>query len=95
MVKKVIQILSDAAFGIKPARPLWIADMDFEAEDGRGRLTLTEDITNAKRFDDLNAALEFIHTVPKNHPIRHSDGKPNKLLTAYNCNVTDDNLPPM
>jgi hypothetical protein len=62
----------------------YLKDMDFEAHDGRGMLSMTSDIDKAKRFGDFVEAMDFCKRVPANHPIRGSDLQPNRPLTAFN-----------
>lgn len=94
MAKKVIQIMGDALNLFQPERPLWLHDMDFEANDGRGHATMTEHLHEAKRFDSAMEAITYLRTSPKCKPTR-PDGLPNRPLTAYHCNISDDNLPPL
>lgn len=72
-----------ASTGPTPYDGQFLKAMDFEAFDGRGELTTTADIGEAKLFADLTEAFEFYRHVPKCKPWRE-DGKPNRPLTASN-----------
>ena len=67
----------------------YLKDMDFEAHDGRGHLTTTPDLAEAKRFDSFIEAVEFWKRSPECHPVRKTDGKPNRPLTAFNWQFAD------
>lgn len=61
----------------------YLYSFDFEAFDGRGSITMTAKLAEAKQFSDMAEALEFYHRSPECRPIRE-DGKPNRPLTATN-----------
>jgi hypothetical protein len=65
----------------------FVKAMDFEAHDGRGELTTTDDQAEAMQFPSMIEAMEFWKTSPQCHPIRLSDGRPNRPLTAYTVSV--------
>lgn len=79
----VIRIMGEALGRKTMADGQYIRSMDFEAHDGRGELKTTADRDKAKKFADLVEAWEFWKTSPKCHPVRLSDGRPNRPLTAY------------
>ncbi len=54
-----------------------------QAFDGRGAMRWTPDLDKAKRFPTVEALLTEWKLVPTNHPIRLSDGQPNRPLTAF------------
>lgn len=60
----------------------YLKSFDFEADGGAGFGEFTRDPLAAKHFDGLPELFEFVRTVPKCHPIRASDGKPNRPMTA-------------
>jgi hypothetical protein len=66
-----------------PHEGQYLRDMDFEAHDGRGLLSVTSDITKAKQFPSAVEAFEYLKQVPKCHPIR-PDLQPNRPLTGFN-----------
>lgn len=66
-----------------PGDGQYLKDFDFEADAGRGEITLTADIKQAKRFGQMADAIEFYRTSPKCKPLR-PDGRPNRPLTATN-----------
>ena len=65
----------------------WLQSYDLEADDGRGRVTLTAKREDAMTFDDAGAALKAYKSSPKCHPIREIDGKPNRPLTAFTAQI--------
>jgi hypothetical protein len=62
---------------------MYLRSYDPEAYDGRGHIEWTNAIERAKRFPDHGAAFECWKTVPACHPVRLTDGKPNRPLTAF------------
>ena len=65
---------------------MFVKSMDFEAHDGRGSISPTDDVEKAKHFISARQAYEYFNMVPANRPVR-PDGKPNKPLTAFNLEV--------
>jgi hypothetical protein len=63
-----------------PHNNRYLRSMDFTRSDG---LVTCADIADAKRFADMVEALTYLRTVPECHPIRRSDGKPNRPLFAW------------
>lgn len=71
---------------------------DPEAHDGRGHVELTLDRTKARVFQSAVEFWSTYHAVPKCHPVRASDGRPNRPLTAFHAEtvpVDDDREPIM
>jgi hypothetical protein len=64
----------------------YLADFDFEGNEGRGKLTLTPDARKAKRFASAGDVLVFIQQIPKCQPKR-DDGRPNRPLTDLGWEV--------
>lgn len=64
----------------------YLMTCDFEANGGRGFLTVTTDQRCAKRFSSGREALEYWRTQSKTVPLR-PDGKPNRPLTAYTIEI--------
>lgn len=64
----------------------WLESFDVDAHDGRGAATFTRDPSRALRFADHRAALATWKTRSRVRPWR-DDGKPNRPLTAYTCEV--------
>lgn len=62
----------------------WIEDYS-GPENSRGykQLTLTNDQARAKKFDSALEAIKFWQQTSETHPVRLSDGKPNRPLTGY------------
>lgn len=56
-------------------------DPDFE--DGSGAVTVTNKVELAQRFADIIEALEEWKRPSTVHPIRETDGKPNRPMTAW------------
>jgi hypothetical protein len=69
-----------------PIAGQWLHSFDFEHSEGRGFGVFTKDITEAKTFESLEAALKFWNTVSAVNPLR-PDGRPNKPLTATTCEI--------
>jgi hypothetical protein len=61
----------------------YLKSFDPEAHDGRGAIVLTDDAALAMRFEEPLEAFRLYQSVPKCHPIRKTDGRPNRPLTAY------------
>jgi len=57
---------------------------DPEADDGRGRWKWTGNKKLARVFANEMEAMECWRSVPRCHPVRESDGKPNRPLTQFN-----------
>jgi hypothetical protein len=62
----------------------YLESFDFEYDNGRGIGKFTRNVKHALHFKDAGEALTFWRTTPKCHPIRMTDGQPNRPLTAYN-----------
>lgn len=80
MEKWILYVPMDAL-----GRPVgaYIEDFDFEARRGFGKPTFTTNVDRAKRFPSFLEAMGFWTTQSKTHPVRLSDGKPNRPLTAF------------
>ena len=64
----------------------YLKEFEHEAHNGRGLITMTPHIAEAKRFADLAEQWEFWRHSPECRPIRE-DGKPNRPLTASNWEI--------
>lgn len=64
----------------------WIASIDVDARDGRGLATFTDNPARALLFSNAPAALLTWKTQSVVRPLR-ADGKPNRPLTAFTCEV--------
>lgn len=69
--------------GATPYDGQYLESFDFEAHDGRGDITTTDDLRKAKRFKTAMDAIRFAMTSPQCKPLRE-DGKENRPLTATN-----------
>lgn len=71
---------------------LYLREYVPEAHNGRGKATWTKDVDQAMRLPDALEAHRLWTTVPSNHPIRSSDGRPNRPLTAFSIviNTVDE-----
>lgn len=60
-------------------------------EDGAGcgNLITTDNVEFAQRFDDHSAALFFWKQQSPTVPLRDTDGKPNRPLTMFHCEMFD------
>lgn len=66
----------------------YIAWADVEQWDSNVMFVeLSDDIHEAKRFVSFAAAVDFYRAVPTNHPVRSTDNKPNRPLTAWNAEI--------
>lgn len=66
---------------------MYLRAYDAEAHNGRGHIITTPDRANAMRFDDAGHVMRVYRAVPKCHPRRETDGRPNRPLTAYTVEV--------
>lgn len=92
-MKVIMQLLGVAPDGRPPPKATFVRDCDFDADEGRGRIVMTQKQGEAKRFEDVGAALQFYQQTSKVVPIR-PDGKPNRPMTAYNIAIMDENKEP-
>lgn len=65
----------------------FLKSYDPEANKGMGRDEWTPDPTEAMRFESAVDAHRLWTAVPKSHPVRKWDGKPNRPLTAYSVTI--------
>jgi hypothetical protein len=56
---------------------------DPDAREGRGEILVSETPEEALKFDSVMELWALWKTASTVHPIRLSDGKPNRPLTAY------------
>jgi cell division GTPase FtsZ len=84
--KAIIQIMSNASGEPCLIENQFLKSCDFEAYDGRGLVIFTKNKDNAMKFDNIEAAHEFVHTIPKSKPTR-ADGQPHRPLTAYKVQI--------
>jgi hypothetical protein len=90
-----IRVLGDALHPPSFDSVTWLAAFDPEADDGRGRIELTSDRALAMSFKSYRDAFATYQRVPKCHPVRESDGRPNRPLTAYTIEILGANVEPM
>lgn len=64
----------------------YVTHYDADAHNGRGAIICTEYPTLAKHFPSFVAAFEFWRKQSTVRPYR-ADGKPNRPLTAYTCEI--------
>lgn len=93
MTSTVLQLFGDALGRPTEADGEYLRDMDFEANDGHGKLITTADLAEAKRFASFGEAHEFWKRSPACHPTRSTDGLPNRPLTAFNWTFLDPDKP--
>jgi len=67
----------------------YLVSFDFDHDDGRGRGEFTKDPARAKKFADAGEAMKFWRTASTVHPIRRSDGKPNRPFTSISVEIRD------
>lgn len=92
--KVIMQLMGVAPNGRPPPRPTWVADVDFDGMGGRGTIVMTQDKSKAKRFDGPAEALAYYQTASKAVPLR-PDGRPNRPLTAYNVQISNEDVEPL
>lgn len=85
---KVIRAVMFANGTPCPHAGQFLKGANFEAFNGQGHMTFTEDITQALKFSNVGAAMAFWATTSKGHP-RRPDGKPNRPLTALTIEIED------
>ena len=88
----VIQLMGIAPNGRPPPVVTYVRDVDFDADEGRGRIIMTQKLDEAKRFASTREALDYYRTASKVVPIR-PDGQPNRPLTASNVQIYKDTMP--
>lgn len=75
--------------GVHPNRidGMFLHSFDPEANYGHGQIIGTALRANAMQFSSAAEAVSLWETVPKSRPLRESDGRPNKPLTAFHMTV--------
>lgn len=71
-----------------PHAGMYLRAFDHEAHGGQGEGVFTNDLDQAMRFADSEAAFSFWRRVSRIRPVR-PDGKPNRPLTALTIVVVD------
>lgn len=69
----------------------WLAEYDVEYDDGRGFTRWTRDASQALIFADAAAAFSAWRSISQCHPVRATDGQPNRPLTAFTVVVHSPN----
>lgn len=67
----------------------WVKAYDPDANDGRGALATTDDPADARRFVAVGDAWDFYRQTSRVHPVRLTDGQPNRPLTAFSVVIED------
>ena len=62
---------------------VYLASYDVDAHDGRGDIVFTQSLERAKKFASFIEVMEERNRVSRVHPVRLSDGKPNRPLSAF------------
>ncbi len=65
----------------------YLKSYDPELFDGRGAINWTAILDQAKRYSSPAHVLEEWKSAPACHPIRLTDGMPNRPLTAYSVSI--------
>ena len=65
----------------------YLKSYDPDARGGRGEIQATHDPNNALKFGGKSEAMMLWKKPSKVHPIRLSDGKPNRPLTAWTVTI--------
>jgi len=66
---------------------LFLKAHDIEWGEGRGRFDWTPNLDDAEKFASMDEIMELWRSVPKCHPVRTTDGKPNRPLTAFTIEI--------
>lgn len=66
-----------------PHPPRYLAFFDPESRGGFGTIVWSPDPKLAIGFLSFEDLMKTWKTVPRNHPVRKMDGKPNRPLTAF------------
>jgi hypothetical protein len=85
---KVIKAVAFANGMPCPHAGQWLSRADFEAHNGQGHMTFTDNPRRAMKFADAAAALSYWQTPSRKWPLR-PDGKPNRPLTALTVEIED------
>jgi len=67
----------------------YLRSFDPDFEDGLGAVTVTNEVELAQRFDGIIEAMNEWKRPSTVHPIRLSDGKPNRPMTAWSVTPED------
>jgi hypothetical protein len=70
----------------EPFSPAYVKDYHPEAHEGQGSVDFTNNIFEAKLFEQSDELWSFIYQVPANRPLR-TDGSPNRPITAFTLEV--------
>jgi len=73
--------------GPHSGRYLRFYDPDYR--DGLGAVTVTNEVELAQRFDGIIEAMNEWKRPSTVHPIRETDGKPNRPMTAWSVTPED------
>jgi hypothetical protein len=95
-VLRVVSTLPAGAvtvFAPADAPEMWVMAYDPDAEGGRGYVETINDRRRARRFDTVNAALDFWRQPSTVQPLR-PDGKPNRPLTSWSIMLEREDEPP-
>lgn len=91
----LIRIIGAADGSPCPFAGQYVSRADCDAHGGRGELETTAHAAMALQFPDSETAIEFWRQQSTRHPTR-PDGKPNRPLTAYTCDIGPaENAPDM
>lgn len=74
-------------FGDGPHAGRYLLSFDPDHDDGRGSVESTDDPTEALRFPNALTAWEEWKRASTVHPVRLTDGKPNRPMTAFTITV--------
>ena len=89
-MSSVLHIVARADGGTADPRiGCYVVESDVDAHGGRGELVVTEQIENAKSFENIADALAYWTKQSSVKPLR-PDGKPNRPLTAFTVEVVQD-----
>jgi hypothetical protein len=66
----------------------WLVSCDVDARDGAGEIMYSPIEDMARTFESAGDAMAYWQRTSTVHPVRLSDGKPNKPLTAYTVEIS-------
>ena len=67
----------------------YLLSYDPDYEDGSGKVVVTSHPEQAQRFDNMIEAMNEWARPSTVHPIRLTDGKPNRPMTAWSVTAED------
>jgi hypothetical protein len=70
---------------------MYLRSFDPEGHDGRGEVHWTSNLKQALLLRRVEAMQLYLR-VPANHPVRLTDGRPNRPLTAFHIEIVSKQI---